>query len=156
MATWNTGEWFAMVVLDTVDKVKFWYFLKLLETILRRCSNSSQKSPIIIFDNAATHSSYMTKSIIKEFDLQVRFGAPYWPEVAPVERIFGKIKSKLRALGGSLGIHFGKRKRAELIFCLINSICIDSFLSAWIDVIKEARMTIVDILVRRTIRDESL
>ena len=57
MATWNTGEWFAMVVLDSVDKVKFWYFLKLLETILRRCSNSSQKSPIIIFDNAATHFS---------------------------------------------------------------------------------------------------
>ena len=31
LATWNSGEWISMVVLDTVDSEKFWFFLELLK-----------------------------------------------------------------------------------------------------------------------------
>ena len=146
LATWNTSEWLAMVVLDTINSQKFWFFLKILKEIISRWDGNNQKSPIVIFDNARTHSFKITKSIIKELDLQVRFWAPYWPEVAPVERIFGKIKSKLRVLGGSMSIDFSKRKGVELIFRIINSIKKDSLMKAWIDVIKEAKMSIIQIL----------
>ena len=61
LATWNTSEWFAMVVLDTVNSQKFWFFLKLLEAIVRSRNCITQKSPIVIFDNARTHSSIFTK-----------------------------------------------------------------------------------------------
>ena len=145
-ATWNTSEWLAMVLLDTINSQKFWFFLKILKEIISRWDGNNQKSPIVIFDNARTHSSKITKSIIKELDLQVRFWAPYWPEVAPVERIFGKIKSKWRVLGGSMSIDFSKRKGVELIFRIINSIKKDSLMKAWIDVIKEAKMSIIQIL----------
>ena len=46
-------------------------------------------------------------------------------------------------------VDFRKRKGAELIFRLINSISISSWLKMWMEVIKEARKTIVEILVKK-------
>ena len=155
LATWSTGEWLAMVVQDTINSQKFWFFLKVLDTIVSRRNEINQKSSIVIFNNARTHSSIFSKSIIKELNLEVRFWAPYWQEVAPVERIFGKIKSKLRVLGGSMNIDFSKKKGVELIFRIINSINKDSLLKAWIDVIKEVRMTVVQIVSSHTINANS-
>ena len=34
LATWNTGEWISMVVLDTIDSEKFWFFLELLKVTI--------------------------------------------------------------------------------------------------------------------------
>ena len=128
---------------------KFWFFLKLLSTIMQSRLESVHRSPVIIIDNASTHSSRITQEIIKNLHLQVKFGAAYWLEVAPVERAFGKLKSKLRAIGGSMTIDFSKRTRAELIFRLINSIGISSWIKAWMEVIREARKAIVKIIVKK-------
>ena len=146
LATWNTSEWLTMVVLNTINSQKLWFFLKILKEIISRWDGNNQKFPIVIFDNTRNNSSKITKSTIKELDLQVRFWSSYWPEVAPVERIFGKIKSKLRVLGGSMSIDFSKRKGVELIFRIINSIKKDSWMKARIDKIKEAKMSIIQIL----------
>ena len=130
-------------------------FLKVLDTIVSRSNEINQKSSIVVFDNARTHSSIFSKSIIKELNLEVRFWAPYWTEVALVERIFGKIESKLRVLGGSMNIDFSKKKGVELIFRIINSINKDSLLKSWIDVIEEAWMTVVQIFYSHTINASS-
>ena len=61
LTTWSTSEWFAMVVLDTVNSQKIWFFLKLLEAIVRSRNCISQRFPIVIFDNARTHSSILPK-----------------------------------------------------------------------------------------------
>ena len=156
LATWNTGEWIAMVVVDTINSYKFWLFLKLLESIINNLCPSIEKSPAIIFDNARIHSSIKTRKKIKELDLQVRFLAPYWPEVAPVERIFGMIKSKLRVLGGTLDIDFNKKKGVDMIFSIIRSLSKESWLKAWMDLVKEARLTIVEILGRSSLCTNSL
>ena len=148
LATWNTGEWIGMVVQDTIDSQKFWFFLELLESILKQSVVWFGKSPIIILDNARTHSSKITKNKIKMLDMQVRFLAPYWPEVAPVERIFGRIKSKLRSIGGTLSIDFSRRKGIEVIFGLIFSISNESWQKAWLEVIKEAKKFIIDSYVK--------
>ena len=154
LATWNTGEWLAMIVMSTINSYKFWFFLKLLSVIIRRHLVSIQKSPVIVIDNASTHSSGLSQEIIESLDLKVKFMAPYWPEVAPVERIFGKLKSKLRSMGGSMTINFNKLKGAELIFKLINSIDTSSWYKAWKVVIIEARKSIAEILVKKSISNE--
>ena len=156
LATWNTGEWLAMIVMSTVNSDKFWFFLKLLSKIISRRFANTQKPPIIIIDNASTHLSGITQEVISKLDLQVKFGASYWPEVAPVERIFGKIKSKLRVMGRTTVIDFNKSKGAELIFQLIGSISKDSWLKSWKEVIKEGRKSIVEILVKKSTNGESL
>ena len=148
LATWNTGEWIGMVVLGTVDSDKFWLFLGLLKTLIDSRNDSIEKSPIIIFDNARTHSSIKTINTIKDLSLPVRFLAPYCPEAAPIERIFGKIKSKLRVLGWTQNIDFSKRNGVEIIFSLVKSLTKESWLKAWNDVIKEARLSIIEILIK--------
>ena len=148
LATWNTGEWIGMVVLGTVDSDKFWLFLGLLKTLIDSRNDSIEKSPIIIFDNARTHSSIKTINTIKDLSLPVRFLAPYCPEAAPIERIFGKIKSKLRVLGWTQNIDFSKKNGVEIIFSLVKSLTKESWLKAWTDVIKEARLSIIEILIK--------
>ena len=49
LATWNTSEWLAMVVLDTIKSQKFWFFLKILKEIISRWDGNNQISPIVIF-----------------------------------------------------------------------------------------------------------
>ena len=89
LATWNTGEWISMVVLDTVDSEKFWFFLELLKVTISNNNSDITKPPIIILDNARTHSSIKTINKIKDLDLQIRFLAPYWPEIAPLKEHSG-------------------------------------------------------------------
>ena len=110
LATWMTGEWLAMIVASTVNSEKFWFFFKLLSSIMNRSCSNIQKSPVIVIDNASTHLSGLTQEVIKNLNLQIKYGVADWPEVAPVECIFGKLKSKLRSLGGSKMIDFNKRK----------------------------------------------
>ena len=148
LATWNTGEWICMIVQGTIDSQKFWFFLELLESVSKNSFMRAEKSPIVILDNARTHSSKITKRAIQNLDIQTRFLAPYWPEVAPVERIFGKIKSKLRSMGGTLNIDFSRRKGVEIIFYLIWSIGKESWKSAWLEVIKEAKESILESLTK--------
>ena len=54
LATWMTGEWLAMIVTSTVNSEKFWFFLKLLSSIINRSYSNIQKSLVIVIDNA-TH-----------------------------------------------------------------------------------------------------
>ena len=137
LAIWNTGEWLSMVVSETVESKKFWLFFKILEFVVCRYYQSCNKFPTVIWDNARTHSSQLTKRIIKDFQFSVRFLAPYCPEVAPVEKAFGIIKSKMRAIEGSKLINFDKPGGIELIFELIASISQYSWRHEWIEIIKE-------------------
>ena len=95
LATWMTGEWLAMIVTSTVNSEKFRFFLKLLSSIINRSCSNIQKSPVIVIDNASTHLSGLTQEVIKNLNLQIKYGAAYWPELASVECIFGKLMSKL-------------------------------------------------------------
>ena len=156
LATWNTGEWFSVIFMSTINSDKFWFFLTLLSGIISRRFTNFKKPPVVIIDNASTHKSGITQKIIDSLDLQVKFNAAYWPEIAPVERIFGMMKSKMRRLGGSMTIDFSKRKDAEQIFMLINSIGESSLIKAWREVIREARKTIIEMLTKKRINNEML
>ena len=116
LVIWNTDEWLLMVVSETVESKKFWLFFKILEFVVCRYYQSCSKFLTIIWGNAGTHSSKLTKRIIKGLQFSVRFLAPYFPEVVPVEKTFGFIKSKMRAIGGSKLINFDKPGGIELIF----------------------------------------
>ena len=87
----------------------FAVFLILLNKILQRTQGIISKEAVVILDNASTHWSNQTRQIANELDFNLRFLPPYWPEVAPVDIIFGALKSKLRA-----GIEIGKIKLNKL------------------------------------------
>ena len=147
LATWNTGVWLAMALSETMDSKRFCLFLKILELIISRHCHNFEKLLTVIMDNARTHSSRLTKKVIEGLEFKIRFLTPYCPEVAPVERVFGLIKSKLRFIGGTQSINFDKQEGIELIFELIISIREDSWKQTWIGVIREGRRSIVSTML---------
>ena len=110
LATWSTGYWFAVVTVGTADPQKFWAFPKLLEFVLKENSGEFENLPTIVLDNAWTHSSNLTKKVIKHLTYEVRFLLPYCQEVTPVGQAFEKIKLKLRSTGGTAIINFLNEK----------------------------------------------
>ena len=143
LGVWSTGKWFSVIMLNTVNSYKFWIFLRLLELIVKEEYRDAENFPIIVLDNARTHSSKIAQKIIKNFVFKMRFSVPYWPEVAPVELTFGKIKSKLRSQGGTAVIDFEKEKGIEKIFRFTESIEQSSWVRAWIKKIQEAKASLV-------------
>ena len=85
LATLSTGNWFAVITVGTEDSKKLWVFLKLLEYVLKENSDEFKNLPTVVLDNAWTHSSNLTKKVIKHLACDVRFSSPYCPEVALVE-----------------------------------------------------------------------
>ena len=143
LETWSTEEWFAVVIIGTVDFFEFWIFLKLLELVLKESYQDIQALHIVVLDNAPTHSSKLSKRILENLYYEVRFSAPYWPEVAPVELEFKKIKSKLRGLGGTTVINFDNENGIAKIFQLLQTIELASKAQNWINTVKVAKESII-------------
>ena len=143
LGTWSSWEWLAMIVVGTVNSIKFCVFLKLLELIFNDIYEEGNLSTVVL-DNAKTHSSKFTKIIIKDLLFELRFSAPYWPEVAPVEQAFWMIKSKFRSMGSVSVINFEKLEGIKKIFQILESISDSSWIRAWVKVIKEAKLTILE------------
>ena len=143
LGAWNIREWFAVVIIGTVDSFKFWIFLKLLELVLKEACENIQALPIVVPDNAPTHSSKLSKRILENLYYEVRFSVSYWPEVAPVELVFKKIKSKLRSLGGTTVINFDNEKGVAKIFQLLQTIELASTVQDWINTVKAAKESII-------------
>ena len=143
LATWNTWEWFGVVMIGTVDSEKFCIFMKLLELIVQALHSNDTETPTVLIDNSRTHTSKVIKRIINSLSFKTWYLAPYCPEVAPVEQAFGLIKSKLRAYDPYFSINFDKQSGAETILKLISSISNASWSKAWLDVIRESKKTIL-------------
>ena len=117
--------------------------MKFLKLIIKYEHDDSLKPPTIIVDNAKTHTSNLTKEIVSKLIFKARFLVPYCPEIAPVEQAFGIIKSKLRSNGIPKTINFDKDEGIQLILNLVASISHASWEKMWINVIQEAKATLV-------------
>ena len=97
----------------TVSSLEFWFFIKLLEKVLISAINESEDPPLLILDNARVHNSKLTTLFMHSCKLQTKFLPPYWLEIAPVERIFGAVNSKMRSIKFTSDVDFSKEIWAE-------------------------------------------
>ena len=111
----NKSTWMAMMKNQTMNSICFWVFLKLLEKAVVSTMPEGVLRPSILVDNARTHTSITTKKLVRTSKLNYRFLPPYWPEVAPVERTFRYLKSKLRRFSQARIVSFGKESGIRLI-----------------------------------------
>ena len=121
----------------TVSSLEFWFFIKLLEKILISAINESEDPPLSILDNARVHNSKLTTLFMHSCKLQTKFLPPYWPEIAPVERIFWAVNSKMRSIKFTSDVDFSKKFGQSLILRLLNSFTNLTWSGAWIKVIEE-------------------
>ena len=69
----------------------------------------------------------------------------YWPDLSPIEQMFGAIKSKLRCKRGRDGVNFNKASGKLAIVNIWQEIPYNSIAIMWIDTIKQAKKYIMDI-----------
>ena len=92
----SNGQWFGVFKQSTIKSNEFWIFLNLLERERLGPNRVCQNAPVIILDNAKTHTSNFTKNLINNIKLKVKHLSPYCPELALIEPVFRAIKAKLR------------------------------------------------------------
>ena len=93
----SNGEWLWFVSKNTTDSKIFWNFIILLSNYIEQWMDFSSFEWELLLDNASIHLSAVTKHITKKLGLRMRFLPQYSPKLAPVELVFGMLKSKLRA-----------------------------------------------------------
>ena len=155
LTTWSDSRWFGIILQKTVNSNIFWIFLKLVELLVTNGNLRRSGIPMAIMDNAPTHRSRLTKLWVEKLPFEVRFLAPYWPELVPVEQAFGALKTKLRALEPTRKVDFGTKSGAELILSLVGEIKESTWMNAWIKTIKEAKKSVVDKDNDRILRQEN-
>ena len=121
----------------------FWIYLKLIEKAFRDQINEWPTIPVVIIDNAPTHTAKLTKKIADTLSFEIKYLPPYWPEVAPVEQAFNAIKSKFKSRHSATSIKFDSERGAQMILDWISSIQLKSWLDPWLNVYKEWRTTIL-------------
>ena len=144
LATASNLLWFAMIKEVTVSSLEFCLFIKLLVKVLTPIMEQSEVLPLLILDNARVHNSKLASRVMQNWNFEVNFLPPYWPELAPVELIFGAVKAKLKSLKLTEEVDFSKVSGKTLILKLINSLSDSTWHGVWTTVIKECSHAIRD------------
>ena len=133
-----------MNIAGTIDSDKFWIFIKFFESIIKAEQEDPLKTPTFIVDNARIHTSRLTKEVAFKLIFKIRFFALYCTEIAPIEQALGIIKSKIRSQGVPRIIDFDKDEEIRVVLNLLASISHASCEKMWIKVVKEAKLTLVE------------
>jgi transposase len=57
-----------------------------------------RRGDIVVMDNLAPHKSETTLALIKEVGAEVLFLPPYSPDLNPIEKMWSKVKQRLRSI----------------------------------------------------------
>ena len=136
LATFSDGNWFAYIQNGILSSQHFWLFIKLLSRIVKSSEIFENNQIVITLDNARTHASKTTKQVWKELCHPMMFLPPYWPEAAPVETMFGAIKTKMKSQLNYELLNFSNESGADAILQTIESLPCRAWNGAWKRVIK--------------------
>ena len=122
LAITSEGDYFGATIRRTVDSKIYKQFLENLEEWLQIRDKKRHRNIILIHDNAPIHRSKILFEFTRDDGYIHAFLPPYTPEYAPVELIFGQIKSHIKKscrkslidLRGNEGIELVKSELSRL------------------------------------------
>ena len=97
----SNGKVFAASTNGSVNTSIFIEFLKKLKEFIEIHDRTTIDRCMIILDNAVTHRSKKLQEYIKENNVRLAYIPPYMPELAPIEKLFAKLKHSV--LRNSIG-----------------------------------------------------
>ena len=100
-AMMSNGKVFAANTNGSVNTSIFIEFLKKLKEFIEIHDRTTIDRCMIILDNAMTHRSKKLQEYIKEDNVRLAYIPPYMPELAPIEKLFAKLKHSV--LRNSIG-----------------------------------------------------
>ena len=109
LAAGSDGNWFSFITSGTMNSQEFWIFLKLFEWTLNQSQLHESESTVFLMDNAKTHTSNLMKRIRQGMAQRILFNPPNCPETAPIEAVFGALKSKMKSQWEYGTLNFDKK-----------------------------------------------
>ena len=139
----SNGEWLWFVSKNKTDSKMFWNFLKLLSNYVESWIGFLFSDSELLLDNASVHTSAMTRQFIEKLGIRMRFLPQYSPKLAPVEIVFGMLKSKLKAKKGQQIIKYSLISGRKKICQALSGFSKEKALNLWSVFIDEAKIAIL-------------
>ena len=98
LAITSDGDYYAFVLSGRNSTIIYKRFLESFESWLMARQVDHNRKIIVMQDNCQIHHSNKVKELINKSRLMFVFIPAYTPEYAPVEKVFGIIKAKLRKI----------------------------------------------------------
>ena len=104
----SNWEWIWMLKSGTIKSEDFIKFLLILEIYICKSLIIDKESTLITLDNSPVHISKISKLAAKHLRLNLSLLPPYSSTLAPVELIFGVLKSRIAVERRYKVINFGQ------------------------------------------------
>ena len=112
----SDGNYICIIWNETVNSHIFSQFLKILQYWISKNKELLKCNVTFLLDNAPTHLSNETQTIIRKIGVPTLFLPPYSPTLAPIELFFRYIKSKIRSVRSKTKIVYGAKSGDNTIF----------------------------------------
>ena len=142
----SDGNFFCMIVEDTVKTKEFTQFLIILKYAIKLLKLVPSKDVWITLDNAPVHTSQESLKILKNLNIDTHFLPPHSPDLAPVELFFRLIKRKLCKEYCAKDINFNKFTGRKIIFEIISNLHPKMIHNIWIEFIKSSKRSIIRLI----------
>ena len=125
------GAWIAMIKDETVDSVAFSFYLTVLTKVLKGTERGELSKFWLLLDNATSHHSTFSTSIVQSLGLSAVYLPAYCPELAPVELCFKAVKSIIRSRYIHDKIDFSNEIGKNVIISTLSNISREYFSEWW-------------------------
>lgn len=146
LATGSDGSWVAMIAGKTLSSKHFWIFVQVLNRLVHSAYPDGEREVIFTADNAPTHVSLSSSLLLEDMKYEMKFLPSYWPEVAPVEKIFGAAKSRMKSIDDTSTQNYEAAAAAKRIAQILQSFTPKTWIGAWRGVANEWKKTIINYL----------
>ena len=111
----SSGWSFNATVTGSINSKIFINYLKQILSFLTEQHGVRSERTLIVMDNASTHKAGIVKEFLNSWGTFVAFIPPYSPELAPVEKYFGVLKSLVNKSNTTLVISWRSKEGIALI-----------------------------------------
>ena len=140
----SNGDWLWFISKRTTNSEVFWNFIILLAKYIELWMDFSASESELILDNASIHLSTVTKQITRKLGLRMWLLPQYSPNLAPVEIVFGMLKSKLRMKKSKQVIKFSMISGRKEICDALAGFTKVKVSRLWLVFVREAKKAILE------------
>lgn len=118
VAAWNKFG-LRYIQTETIKAIEYSRFLLILNWFLANSEIGKQNDLVMTLENTRTHKAAISVDIQYKIALKTLFLASYYPEVVPVERIFGFVKTGMKGKLSYSFLDLNKESESEKIFDIL-------------------------------------
>ena len=132
-----------MTLDGTTNSKSFILYLLILSSLVKMSFKNIEFPIIWVVNNSTVHTTENTKSAAKHKEIEINLLPPYWPHLAPVERIFGWIKKKIWREEDGHPLNFSKASGKRAIANVLKAMKPSMPIILWLVLIRKSKEIII-------------